>query len=249
MKSDFINNMLIKDVLVDHIYTDILVSTNDITGYKNKEFMTDNPDTFYKEATKVIKKQYSGDTSQSHMGEVSYSQITKNNMLIIVRGHPGSAKSTLGKSLTQFNFKHFENDAFFTKNGVYTFDIQHHQTAKDKCYEDTKQALKKGENVVVTNTFTTLDEIKPFIELAKKNNNKYMVIEMYFNYDSIHNVPDAVIQDKKNKFEPFERALHFKKKRHVNAFLEIMKDKHSLEDLYYFDPKNVKKHKKGINDV
>ena len=40
-----------------------------------------------------------------------------------------------------------------------------------------------------------------------------MVIEMYFNYDSIHNVPDAVIQDKKNKFEPFERALHFKKKR------------------------------------
>ena len=72
---------------------------------------------------------------------------------------------------------------------------------------------------------------------------------MYFNYDSIHNVPDAVIQDKKNKFEPFERALHFKKKRHVNAFLEIMKDKHSLEDLYYFDPKTVKKHKKGINDV
>lgn len=249
MKTDFINNMLIKDVLIDQVYNDVLISTNDITGYKNKEFMTDNQDTFYKEALKVIKKQYSGDTTQSHMGEVSYSQITKNNMLIIVRGHPGSAKSTLGKSLTNFNFKHFENDAFFTQNDVYTFDIKHHQTAKDKCYTDTKEALKNGNNVVVTNTFTTLEEMKPFIELAKKNNSKYMVIEMYFNYNNIHNVPESVIQDKKDKFESFERALHFNKKRHVNAFLEIMKDKHSLEDLYHFDPKTVKKHKKGIHDV
>lgn len=245
MKSNFINNMIIKDVLVDHNYIDISISINDINRFKKEEFSTKNPDVFYKESLKIIKKQYEGDTLQSHIGDISFSPVINKNMLFIVRGHPGSGKTTLGKEISFLNFKHFENDNFFVKDGVYTFDFAHHQTAKDKCFNDTKQALEQGDNVVVTNTFTTLKEIKPFIELAKKNNTQYIVVEMFFNFDNIHNVPANVVNEKKQTFESYEKAFSITKSKHVENFIQIIKEKNSLDEIYSLQPKRFKHLKKG----
>lgn len=40
----------------------------------------------------------------------------------ILRGLPGSGKSTYAKKLAEEGWLHFENDMYFMKNGKYVFD-------------------------------------------------------------------------------------------------------------------------------
>lgn len=128
--------------------------------------------------------------------------------LLLVCGHPGSGKSTIATEFEWAGYRKFENDAFFTdEEGVYKFDFAFHQKAKDVCLQKTKNALDEGAKVVVANTFTTLAEMSPYLDYAKEKGIPVRVIEMELNLPNVHDVPDAVVQDKKNKFEPYEGAL------------------------------------------
>lgn len=125
--------------------------------------------------------------------------------LTIVRGHPGSGKTTFAENLVQenSNLKHFENDQFFTKNGVYEFDITRHQEAKDWCLKSVSDALQEGFDVVVSSTFTTLAEMRPFLDCVY---DECEVVELWGDFGSTHNVPEQVIQAKKDQFESFPHA-------------------------------------------
>lgn len=128
--------------------------------------------------------------------------------LLIVRGHPGSGKTKLSNEYELNGYQSFENDAYFTdSNGIYKFDLANHQKAKDVCLQKTKKALDKGFNVVVSNTFTKLSEMEPFISYAKEKGIPVRVIEMELNFENVHSVPEQVVIDKKNQFEPFEGAI------------------------------------------
>lgn len=143
------------------------------------------------------------------------------NELIIVRGHPGSGKSTFSKQICEIlGAKHIENDQFFTNNGNYSFDITKHQTAKDDCLERTKKALMEGHTVVVSNTFTKLNEIDEYLDFAKKNNIKTTFFEMDFHFPNKHNVPDEIVENKKKEFEPEKNAFKVNA-NNINSILAI----------------------------
>lgn len=121
-------------------------------------------------------------------------------ILYIVRGIPGSGKTTFARTLSPF---HYEADQYFMEDGEYKFDASKLNLAHKYCNEAVESALKASmTRVVVSNTFTTEKEVKPYLELAKKYG--YMVISLIVENrhggESEHNVPDEVITKMKNRF-------------------------------------------------
>lgn len=134
-----------------------------------------------------------------------------NQELVLVRGHSGSGKSTFASSFVPFGYKHFENDSFFVdEDGVYKFAFAFHQVAKDECVKKAVQALLDGESVVVSNTFTKIIEMDSLVAFAKELGIDIRVFEMENDYENTHNVPEAVIVEKKAAFEPIETAFKVK---------------------------------------
>lgn len=130
--------------------------------------------------------------------------------LLIVRGIPGSGKTTLAKKIAEnLNACHFENDTFFTdEQGNYHFDINYHQQAKDECLEKTKEALLAGKIVVVSNTFIKKSEMEPYIKFCDENGDlNYAVIEMELRFDNTHNIPQSIVNQKEAEFEPLEESI------------------------------------------
>lgn len=124
--------------------------------------------------------------------------------LVIVRGSSGSGKTTYASRLAETQgYKHFENDNFFVnEQGEYNFDFAFHKEAKQQCLDLVTSALNHGEDVVVSNTFNTLREMEPYLALYAN----IKVVEMFLDFENVHAVPDAVIQQKKKEFEPFTGA-------------------------------------------
>jgi ABC-type phosphate/phosphonate transport system ATPase subunit len=79
--------------------------------------------------------------------------------LVLIRGLPGSGKSTMAKDLATQGYLHFEADMFFEVDGHYRYDASRIRDAHSWCQQMTRQALAKGLKVVVSNTFTQLREM------------------------------------------------------------------------------------------
>ena len=88
--------------------------------------------------------------------------------LTLVRGIPGSGKSTLAKALAYSpDVMHLETDMFWMVDGEYKFDINRLREAHEWCQAETRKHLKNDFEVVVSNTFTTIKELRPYFDLAK----------------------------------------------------------------------------------
>jgi predicted kinase len=134
--------------------------------------------------------------------------IPSHQELVIVRGHPGSGKTTFSKQFVEKGYKHFENDSFFTDaNGVYKFDFAFHQAAKDACFQNAVNALLDAHSVVVSNTYTKLQEMQELLDFANEVKIPVRIFEMYHNFDNVHNVPAEVVEDKKISFEQHPDAI------------------------------------------
>lgn len=114
--------------------------------------------------------------------------------LIIIRGLPGSGKSTHARAYYP-NHKHLEADMYFLdEQGNYNFNSYFLRNAHGWCYNATTHALNMGIDVVVSNTFTTKKELKAYIDLANDFDVKYQVVSLHDNYGSIHNVPKETLE-------------------------------------------------------
>lgn len=123
-------------------------------------------------------------------------------MLYIIRGLPGSGKTTLAKIMQQqLNAAHFEADMFFEVNGEYKFDKTKIKQAHNWCYNSVIDNLLTGKTVIVSNTFTRYWEMQKYIDYCTQHNVAYHVIICSGNYKSIHNVPNSTIEDMKKRFE------------------------------------------------
>lgn len=129
--------------------------------------------------------------------------------LVLVRGLPGSGKSTFAKRYVETNrlmgdaMVHLEADMFHMKNGVYDWNPENVKAAHEWCQTTTRIMLEQGVGVVVSNTFTQKWEMQPYIDLGYKTR----VYRMRDQYENIHNVPDSVIQKMADRFEKWPREI------------------------------------------
>ncbi len=118
--------------------------------------------------------------------------------LYLIRGLPGSGKSTYAKSLDVF---HIEADMYHVKDGRYQFDPSRVKQAHEWCQQTCWNAMVKGMDVAVSNTFTQRWEMKPYLDFAKDTGHEVEVIVMNGNYGSVHNVPSEVLRKMAERWE------------------------------------------------
>jgi predicted kinase len=132
------------------------------------------------------------------------------NSLILIRGLPGSGKSTKAKQIearTSGFTRHLEADMYFILGDEYIFDTSKLGKAHEWCQQMTKDYLKRGFNVVVSNTFTTLKEIKPYEHIAKDLGVNLEVYQMNNSFKSIHDVPEETINRMKTRWQEYPGTI------------------------------------------
>lgn len=132
-------------------------------------------------------------------------------MLIIIRGLPGSGKTTKAKSLPP-DIVHLETDQFWTDaEGNYNFDVNRLAEAHSWCLRETRKWLKEHRTVAVSNTFTTLGEMEQYIRLAIDSQCGLVVHNCENQFGTIHPVPDEVLMRMKVRWDPLDgiRSLAF----------------------------------------
>ncbi len=123
-------------------------------------------------------------------------------VLYIVRGVPGSGKTTFAKQLTA---NVFEADHYFYDNdGNYNFIPSEIKDAHKECQQFVGFAMESNiQKIAVSNTFTQEWEMEPYFELAKKHSYKVFTIIVENRHGSInqHGVPEDKVEQMKNRFE------------------------------------------------
>ena len=117
--------------------------------------------------------------------------------LVIIRGVPGSGKTTLAKSRYPDHVL-VEADQFFEKNGKYEFDMSRIWLAHKWCYEKVKKELLSGKNVVVANTFIHLKDMDKYIEL----NVPTKIVTAKGRFKNVHGVPEDIVEQRRKDFQP-----------------------------------------------
>jgi hypothetical protein len=125
------------------------------------------------------------------------------SVLVVVRGHQGSGKTTLARAKYP-NHCHVEADMFFEdeRTGEYKFDPSMLSAAHEWCLFTVMSLMFAGQNVVVANTFSQWWEFRPYILAARKAGYVVCVVECAGDYESIHNVPPDVVERTKARHQP-----------------------------------------------
>lgn len=127
--------------------------------------------------------------------------------LTLVRGLPGSGKSTYAKTLDVD--VHYEADQFYLigPNDDYVFDAGLIKIAHEWCFSNAVRALRRGRDVVVSNTFTQLWELNKYLELPRLIKDlEIEIVEMKTHYGSIHNVPEETLKKMAERWEDIAPA-------------------------------------------
>jgi hypothetical protein len=153
--------------------------------------------------------------------------------LVLIRGLPGSGKSTMAQALCHSpDWVHQEADMFWMQDGEYKFDATRLSQAHGWCQAKTREALAAGCDVVVTNTFTTVKELEPYFEIAQEFGIVPNVFVAQNDFGSVHNVPAETLSKMRARFAWDISSLYEKYKpvkviRIVDAYtLEVEDDGH-----------------------
>jgi predicted kinase len=121
--------------------------------------------------------------------------------LILVRGLPGSGKSTYAQGCGTV---HLEADMFFMRDGSYNFDPNTISNAHSWCLSTAKKCMDAGMDVVVSNTFTQLWEMQKYIDYAEEVGHTLHVISCMGEYGNVHSVPAETLKKMKDRWELYE---------------------------------------------
>lgn len=126
--------------------------------------------------------------------------------LILLRGLPGSGKTTLAKLLVgDKDYCHKEADTYFVdREGNYNFNPSKIKDAHAWCKSEIEFAMKNEHSpVVVSNTFTQEWEMEAYYELAKTYGYQVssIIVENRHGGKNIHNCPEDKVEIMKKRFE------------------------------------------------
>ena len=135
-----------------------------------------------------------------------------NPPIYLIRGIPGAGKSTFAKKLRQairekcdFTASIFETDNFFVDatNGTYKFDSGLTELAHNwnigEVYKNCRDYCCAP--CIVANSFTTEKEIHPYRNIARELKRRCVIIDLYTEHESVHNVPDNIIAKMKTRWQ------------------------------------------------
>jgi tRNA uridine 5-carbamoylmethylation protein Kti12 len=131
--------------------------------------------------------------------------------LILLRGLPGSGKSTAAKLLGAggSGYAHFEADMFFMVDGEYKFDVAKIKDAHKWCQNSVSRAMflnkQRGHNstIIVSNTFTQEWEMEVYYNLAKEWGYRVTSLIVENRHDGVneHAVPQETLTKMRDRFE------------------------------------------------
>jgi len=129
-------------------------------------------------------------------------------LMIIMRGIPGSGKSTRADSLGEYYAEQGKTvitcsaDDFFMKGGKYVFKRQELGMAHAYCYNRARRACEREVDVIIIdNTNVKKRDYRRYVDLAKERRYdvRYEIMPcdseeeaLFFNTRSVHNVPPEV---------------------------------------------------------
>jgi predicted kinase len=123
-------------------------------------------------------------------------------VLYIVRGIPGSGKSTFAKTL---GGQHYEADMFFIdEEGNYKFDVTKIKDAHQWCQSFVKtDMILEYPKIVVSNTSTQEWEMEPYFKLAKEYGYTVFSVVVENRHEGVnqHGVPEDKLQMMKDRFQ------------------------------------------------
>ena len=124
--------------------------------------------------------------------------------LYLIRGVPGSGKSTFARKLKSTGLVDHvvEADDYFIRNGIYNFDPTKIHNAHGYCQECAKAWLVLGHSVAVSNTSTTEKEVAVYAKIAEGTGAQFVSIIVENRHGGInqHNVPPEKIEQMKRRF-------------------------------------------------
>jgi predicted kinase len=132
-------------------------------------------------------------------------------ILYIVRGVPGSGKSTFAKTLTN-EYSICEADQYFVdrETGEYKFNFDELKNAHQWCRDEVEIRMKDNQvnyqfypTIVVSNTFTQEWEMEPYFKLAEKYGYTVfsVIVENRHGGKNEHGVPEEKVQVMKDRFQ------------------------------------------------
>jgi predicted kinase len=131
-------------------------------------------------------------------------------VLTLLRGLPGSGKSTFANFIWN-DYAICEADKFFyDKEGNYNFDASKLRQAHEWCRQEVETRMVENSitpqyypEIVVSNTFTQEWEMEPYFKLAEQYGYRVFTIIIENRHDgkNVHGVPDEKLEQMRNRFQ------------------------------------------------
>jgi len=135
--------------------------------------------------------------------------IEKQGDLILLRGVPGSGKTTLANVILQQPNNNPQeilsaDDFFESDNGEYNFDPTKLREAHNYCqFRCSERMRQQKARIVVANTFTQEWEMDEYFKMAERYNYRVhtLIVENRHGNENIHGVPENKLQQMKDRFQ------------------------------------------------
>jgi predicted kinase len=130
--------------------------------------------------------------------------------LILVRGLPGSGKSTFANFIWSTYVVCEADKFFYDKEGNYNFDATKLRDAHAWCRNEVETRMKDNQlnpqyypEIVVSNTFTQEWEMESYFKLAEQYGYKVvsLIVENRHGSKNVHNVSEETLKKMESRFQ------------------------------------------------
>lgn len=125
-------------------------------------------------------------------------------IMYIIRGIPGSGKTTLAHKLVGKENTYEADDFFYSEDGQYYFDAAKLSKAHQHCQRGVIKAVQeKACDIAVSNTFIRIWEFAVYYQIAEAYGLEPMIIECKGKFNNVHGVPQGKVDKMTAQFQSY----------------------------------------------